>query len=86
MIVRSPGARPPSHLILTDQRARRPGPAPTPWEAMSLAMESGSGGGSCEAIRIVYYDIRSPAQCLQGTILAPIAARLPTAGSVAHGH
>jgi hypothetical protein len=24
--------------------------------------------------------------CLQGTILAPTPARLPTAGSVAHGH
>ena len=26
------------------------------------------------------------ASCLQGTILAPTTARLPTAGSVAHGH
>ncbi len=38
-----PGARPPSHLALTAQRARRyrsrPRPAPPPWEATSLAME-----------------------------------------------
>jgi hypothetical protein len=41
---RGPGARPPSHPALTAQRARldrsRPGPAPPPWEATSLAMET----------------------------------------------
>ena len=38
-----------------------PGPHLRHWEATSLAMESGSGGGRGEAIRNVYFDFRSPA-------------------------
>jgi len=44
---------------------------------------SGSGGG---AVRRPGTFIIPFAGCRQGTILAPRAARLPTAGSVAHGH
>ncbi len=46
-------------------------------------MESGSGGG---AVRRPGTFIIPFAGCRQGTILAPRAARLPSAGSVAHGH
>ena len=50
-----PGLDPRGQPALTAPRARRTDPDPGPhlrlWEATSLAMESGSGGGRGEAIR-----------------------------------
>ena len=42
-----------------------------------------AGGAVRRSERLFRFPIAS---CLQGTILAPTTARLPTAGSVAHGH
>jgi hypothetical protein len=44
---------------------------------------SGSGGDAVRRSGSFFIPIAS---CLQGTILAPTQARLPTTGSVAHGY
>jgi len=57
-----PEPRPRGRPALTAYRARRTDPDPGPhlrhWEATSLAMESGSGGGRGEATRNIYYSVR----------------------------
>jgi hypothetical protein len=50
---------------------------------MDEALESGSGGGSGEAIRDIYYSDR---QLPPGHDPGADSGEAPTAGSVAHGH